>query len=291
MITLRQEKPLRVTEARGGFVVLDKPAGPSSHEVTAWIQKIYNDKAGHLGTLDPFVTGVLVVAVGKAVKLLDAMSKSDKEYVGIARFEKPVEREALEALFREFTGEIYQTPPLESAVKKQLRTRRIHSLGLLELDGRDALFRASCQHGTYIRTLVKDIGELLGNSGRLVELRRTRSGSFTEDESVYLQDIVDAPDPWGVLLPLESLPAKRIVVGNKAVDALCHGAKLARPGVVALDEGIGKGELVLLVTAAGQAIGLAQADMATDEIIAAEKGIVATPTSIVMERGLFPGWK
>ena len=291
MIELRKEKPVAVSHPRGGFLVLDKPAGPSSHEVTAWVKKMYGEKAGHSGTLDPFATGVLVIAIGKAVKLLQAIAKSDKEYVGVARFSKSPDEKRLLELFGEFTGRIYQTPPKESAVRKRLRTREIYSLKLLEISGRYVLFRASCQHGTYIRTLVKDIGELMGNKAELAELRRTRAGSFVEGDTVILQDVADASDRWALLKPMESLPLKRIVVGNKAVDALTYGAKLARPGVIALDEGISRGEMVMLVTAAGQIIGLAAAEMGSDEAAKAKKGVVARPIRIVMGRDLFPKWK
>ncbi len=291
MIRLRKEKPAIAPHPHGGFLVLDKPAGPSSHEVTAWVKRMYGEKAGHSGTLDPFATGVLVIAIGKAVKLLQAIAKSDKEYVGVARFSKEPNKEKLLRLFGEFTGKIYQTPPKESAVKKQLRIREIYSLKLLEISGRYALFRTACQHGTYIRTLVKDIGEIIGNKAELVELRRTRAGSFGEGDAVILQDVADANDRWALLKPMESLPLKKIVVGNKAINAITYGAKLARPGVIALDEGIVPGEMVMLMTAAGQIIGLAAAEMGSKEAAAAKSGIVAKPIRIVMGRDLFPKWK
>jgi len=291
MIELRKERPIEVSHPRDGFLVLDKPAGPSSHEVTAWIKQMYGKKVGHSGTLDPFATGVLVIAIGKAVKLLQAIAKSDKKYVGIARFAGKPDKKVLLELFGEFTGRIYQTPPKESAVKKQLRTREIYSLKLLEIKGVNMLFHVSCQHGTYIRTLVKDIGELMGNKAVLVELRRTRAGSFPEGEAVILQDVADTKDKWELLKPMESLPLKKIAVGNKAVNAITYGAKLTRPGVIALDKGILQGEMVMLVTSAGQIIGLAKAEIGSEEIAGSKKGIVARPIRIVMERDLFPKWK
>ncbi|MFC2174952.1 RNA-guided pseudouridylation complex pseudouridine synthase subunit Cbf5 [archaeon] len=291
MIVLRKEKAAHAEAARGGFLILDKPAGPSSHEVTAWVKKLYGEKAGHSGTLDPFAIGVLVVAVGKAVKLLQVLAKSDKEYIGVARFSGKPDEKQLSMAFKEFTGEIYQTPPKESAVRKVLRARNIHSLELLEIEGDYVLFKVKCQHGTYVRTLVKDIGEVIGNAAKLVELRRTRAGSFGEDEAVFLQDVADANNKLGVLQPMEALPIKKIVVGNKAVNALAYGARLARPGVAALDEGIEKGETVMLLTSGGQLIGIARAEMASDEIAAAKTGFVASPLRIIMGRDLFPKWK
>ncbi|MCK4327827.1 MAG: RNA-guided pseudouridylation complex pseudouridine synthase subunit Cbf5 [Candidatus Diapherotrites archaeon] len=291
MIVLRKEKAVKVAGENGGFLILDKPSGPSSHEVTAWVKKLYGEKCGHSGTLDPFATGVLVVAVGKAVKLLQALAKSDKEYVGVAEFSEKPDEKRISWAFAEFTGEIYQTPPKESAVKKVLRKRVIHSLELLEVQGRYALFRVACQHGTYVRTLVKDIGEVIGDKARLVELRRTRAGSFIEENALFLQDVADASNRLGVLQPMEALPLKKIVVGNKAVNAVCYGARLARAGLAALDEGVEEGEAVMLLTSGGQIIGLAEALMPTGEAVAAKKGFVAKPVRIVMGRDLFPKWK
>lgn len=291
MISIRKEKPVTVNSSLGGFIILDKPAGPSSHEVTAWIKKMLGTKAGHAGTLDPFATGVLVIAVGKAVSLLHTLAHNDKEYIGIMRFEREPQAEQLKQMFKEFTGEIYQTPPKESAVKKQLRTRKIYSLELLEIAGKNALFKTVCQHGTYIRTLAADIGEVMGNKAVLVELRRTRAGTFTEKDAVILQDIADARNPWELVKPVETLALKKIVVGNKAVNAVCYGAKLAKPGVVALSENIEEGETVLLVTSAGQAIGIARALKTSEEINTTKKGFVAQPIRILMQRDLFPKWK
>ena len=133
MIALRQEKgiPHDLNRLDASFICLDKPTGPSSHEVTAWARKILKvEKTGHAGTLDPNVTGVLPIAVGKAVKLLRILAKSDKEYVCIAKFER--EPHDAKKHLRTFVGKIYQTPPELSAVKKVLRTRVIYDIRLLE---------------------------------------------------------------------------------------------------------------------------------------------------------------
>ena len=192
MITLREEKPL--PHAAGplecSFLCLDKPAGPSSHEATVWARNILGvERGGHAGTLDPIVTGVLPIAIGSAVKLLRALAQSDKEYVCIAKFKRSPE--GIEKALREFTGKIYQTPPEESAVKKALRTRAIHGIRLLEVDGTRALFKAKCQHGTYIRTLCKDLGEVMGNACEMEELRRISAGPFSEKDCCTFQELKD----------------------------------------------------------------------------------------------------
>ncbi|MBN3037487.1 MAG: RNA-guided pseudouridylation complex pseudouridine synthase subunit Cbf5, partial [Candidatus Diapherotrites archaeon] len=203
-----------------GFIVLNKPLGPSSHEVTAWAGKLLDSKAGHAGTLDPQAGGVLVIALGRAMKTLLALSECDKEYVCVARFEKDVDAEQLKKTLKEFTGRIYQTPPKESAVRKVMRTRVVHRTKLLEVAGRLALFRAHVQHGTYIRTLCSDMGEVMGNACEMLELLRTRAGPFSE--MVTLQDVADEPDKF--IMPIEAgvKQLKKIVVRDSAVSAIAH---------------------------------------------------------------------
>ncbi len=285
MIVLRKEKPLSHLRQEG-FVVIDKPRGPSSHEVSAWVAKITGQKAGHAGTLDPQAIGVLPVAVGPGKKVLRALAECDKEYICIARFKPAVNEEELKKAMGQFTGKIYQTPPKEAAVKRVMRTRVIHSLRLLETDGELTLFRVRCQHGTYIRVLCEDIGEVLGVKGEMAELRRTLAGPFTEKDCVFLQTLADGM----ALLPIESGVAHlpKIVVGNSAVSALCHGADLAASGVAAVDKSIYKGVTVALMTAGKELIGLGVAQMPGEEIAEAKKGIVVKTTAVVMPRDTYP---
>jgi H/ACA ribonucleoprotein complex subunit 4 len=269
-----------------GFAVIDKPKGPSSHEVSAWVKIITGRKAGHAGTLDPQAIGVLPVAVGSAMKLLRGLAECDKEYVCIARFTPALDEATLRDAFREFTGKIYQTPPAEAAVKRVLRSRVIHSLKLLETDGELALFRVKCQHGTYIRVLCEDIGEVYGSKGEMAELRRTIAGPFTEKDAVFLQTLKDERK----LIPVERAVThlKRIVVGNNAVGAVCHGASLAVSGVKEASGEIAKGETLALFTQAGELIGLGEALMTSAEMGKAKSGLVAKPVSVVMPRDAYP---
>ena len=288
-----------------GFVILDKPRGPTSSEVVAWVKKILNiDKAGHSGTLDPGVSGVLPIALGNSTKVLQGIAGLEKEYVGVMVFHGPVEEGKVREVFKMFTGPIYQRPPLRSAVKRRIRVKHVYSLDLLELDGRYALFRAVVESGTYIRKLCYDIGEVLGVGANMRELRRVRVGCFTEDKAVDLETLRAAYTLWSeygdeamlrkVIRPVEEMVAHlpKIYVRDSAVDAIAHGASLAAPGVAKVEEGIVKDAMVALMTLKGELIALAYAQASTDEILKMDRGIVAKVTRVIMPRGVYPStWR
>jgi len=141
-----------------GIVIVDKPSGPTSHQVTAWVKEILHiDKAGHGGTLDPNVTGVLPIALQNATKVIGLMHGAMKEYVCVMRLHGEVSKKKLKETMKNFIGKIWQMPPKEAAVKRQLRQRRIYYLNIIEVDGKDVLFKVGCEGGTYIRVLCKDI--------------------------------------------------------------------------------------------------------------------------------------
>ncbi|MFX0108213.1 MAG: RNA-guided pseudouridylation complex pseudouridine synthase subunit Cbf5 [Candidatus Hodarchaeota archaeon] len=287
-------------------ISLDKPAGPTSHEVATWVSKILKaDKVGHGGTLDPGVTGILPTGVGEATKAMQALLPAGKEYVCILELHSKAQSEGIQEVMNEFVGKIYQKPPLRSAVKRILRVREVYYIDIIEIKGRLVLFRVGCQAGTYIRKICSDVGEALGTGGHMRELRRTRVGSFREDEHLCsLYDLKDAYVFWKenseeeelrkYLLPvefsLEHLPM--ITVRDSAVDALCHGASLAASGVVSLNTGIKKDDLISLKTLKGEAIALAKSMSNSDAIAKAKSGIVATTDRVLMERGRYPPkWK
>jgi H/ACA ribonucleoprotein complex subunit 4 len=289
-----------------GVIVLDKPAGPTSHEVATWVKKILNaDKVGHGGTLDPGVTGILPTGVGNATKAMQALLPAGKEYVCVLELHKSTPEEDVRRVIEEFVGKIYQKPPLRSSVKRVLRVREIYYNQILEITGRLVLFRVGCQAGTYVRKLCFDIGEALGVGGHMRELRRTRVGAFREDEHLCsLYDLKDAYIFWKedgnekllrkYLLPLEfalsHLPF--IQIRDSAVDAICHGADLAATGVVTLNTGIVKGDLIVLKTLKGEAVALAKSNDISDRIAKAKSGIVATSERVLMVRGRYPQmWK
>ena len=286
---------------RYSLVLLDKPRGPSSHEVAAWVKKILGvDRAGHAGTLDPKVSGVLPIAVAEGTKVLMALSRSDKVYVAVAKFHGDVDVERLRAVLQKLQGAIYQKPPLRSAVKRQLRTRHVYSLELLEVDGRYAVIKMHVEAGTYARKIIHDIGEILGVGANMRELRRVAVSCFAEDETVTLQDVADAYYIWRkygddaylrrVLLPIEEVARHlpKIWVRDSAVDALCHGAPLAAPGVAKFEIPFSRGELVALFTLKGELIGVGRALVDGEEVKKMERGLVARTDRVVMRRGTYP---
>jgi len=294
-----------IEHMRLGMINLDKPVGPTSHEVVAWVKLLLNiRRAGHGGTLDPGVSGVLPIALENVTKISQTMLLSGKEYVSVMHLHEDVPQHRLEQVLAEFQGDIFQRPPLRAAVRRLVRTRKIYYIELLERDGKDVLMRVGCEAGTYMRKLMHDVGEALGCGAHMGELRRTRAGPFREKTSVKLHDLADAHAFWReegredylreVILPVESavqhLP--KIVVRDGAVDAVCHGASLAAPGVLTVETGISVGDLVAILTLKGELVGLAKGMMGSKEIYEADHGIVAKPERIVMMPGTYPRkWK
>jgi H/ACA ribonucleoprotein complex subunit 4 len=291
---------------RYGCINLDKPANPSSHEVVAWIKRILRvEKTGHSGTLDPKVTGNLIVCIDRATRLVKAQQSAGKEYVCVARLHGKVEggqakvARALESL----TGALFQRPPLISAVKRQLRVRTIYESKLIEYDDRRnlAVFWVKCEAGTYIRTLCVHLGLLLGVGGHMQELRRVRSGIMGEKENmVTMHDVLDAQ--WlmdshrdesylrRAVLPLEALLTsyKRVVVKDSAVNAVCYGAKLMVPGLLRFESGIEVDDEVVLMTTKGEAVAVGVAQMATAVMATVDHGCVAKVKRVVMDRDVYP---
>jgi len=288
-----------------GFINLDKPSGPTSHQVVAWLKKILEiEKAGHGGTLDPNVSGVLPIAIGDATRALQVLLVAGKEYVGIMKLHKNVEKNKIIQVCSEFVGDIFQIPPLRSAVKRVRRKREIYYFDILQIRETDVLFRVGCEAGTYIRTLCVDIGKKLGCGAHLAELRRTRVGNLTEEDSVTLHDLKDAYTFWteeneeteirAKILPMRRLldHIPKIIIRDSAVDALCHGANLAIPGIVEIDTDIKKGDLAAVLTLKDEGVALVKAQMTTEQIIQKDTGICATLERVLMNKGTYPAiWK
>jgi tRNA pseudouridine55 synthase len=289
-----------------GVINLDKPPGPTSHEVVSWVKGILHIKrAGHSGTLDPHVTGCLPTMLGDATRLVRVLLLSGKEYVCVMRLHADVPEKEVREVLEEFTGTIYQRPPLVSAVKRQVRKRTIYYTKFLEMVGRDVLFIVGCEAGTYIRKLCHDIGEALGCGAHMYELRRTRSGPFTEDDSmITLHTLKDAYEIWKetgnegplrkCIYPMEfalrDLPA--IVVKDSAVDALARGAQLGVQGISKLQSGIKAGDMVAVFTHIGEVVSLGKARMSSEEMFAAAEGQAIDTVAVAMKPGVYPsGWK
>jgi len=266
---------------RFGMVVIDKTAGPTSHEVAAWIKKLLElDKVGHGGTLDPKVTGILPTMLMHGTKAVQALLDSGKQYICVMRTHEDVSEAKIRKTLDLFVDEIYQRPPVRSSVSRRLRTRNIYNIDFHEGEGRNWLFNVDCQSGTYIRKLCFDVGEVIGCGAHMQELRRTRSGPFTEDDLYTLFDLSEGVDMKN--------DGPKIWIRDSAVGAICNGAQLAIPGVLKYETGISAGDLVGIYTQKGEAVALARADLSSGKIQAESHGIVATSARVLMPMGIYP---
>ncbi len=247
-----------------GVVNLDKPPGPSAHQVAGWLRDLAGvDRAAHAGTLDPKVTGCLPVLTGDAVRAARVFDDADKTYVAVLEAHAPLPDD-LPAVLAEFEGPVLQTPPRKSAVVRERRTRTVHELELLEREDRRALLRVDCEAGTYVRKLCHDLGLALGTGAHMGDLRRTRTGGFDDADLVTLQDLQDALVRWRedgedgwlreVVAPaeraLEGLPA--VTIAPSAAESVAEGAPVYAPGVV--DAAGDPGALVACYTPDGSAV-------------------------------------
>ena len=289
-----------------GIICVDKPPGPSSHEVVAWVRRILEiTKAGHSGTLDPPVTGLLPVGVGDATKVLETLLMGPKEYYAIAKLHGSVDIDRLGNVIKEFTGTIYQKPPQRSAVKRETRSRTIYSLDLVENKDKLLLLRILCQAGTYVRKLVYDIGEVLGDGATMIELRRTQVNHLKESDGlVRLHELMDAVHLWKnkheeekirrLIKPVEHAVEhmKVVVIRDSAIDAICHGAQLAIPGVLRISKDIINGDKVCLYSTKGEIVALGEAVLNTNDLVEKEKGIAFKTKRVIMKAGTYPRmWK
>lgn len=233
-----------------GVVNLDKPPGPSAHQVSAWVRDMAGvAKAAHAGTLDPKVTGCLPVLTGTATRLAPALLEGPKEYVAVLELHASAPTD-VEAVLEEFTGPIYQKPPRKSAVARRLRVREVYDLDLLELadDRRQALLRIRCESGTYVRKLCHDVGLALGTGAHMGDLRRTATGPFDDADLVTLHDFADGlaeyrehgDEAWlrAAVRPAEDalahLPA--VTIAPNAAETVADGAPVFAPGIIDADD-------------------------------------------------------
>ena len=251
-----------------GLVNLDKPPGPSAHQVAEWVRELTRDaladrqesdaldgadnaghpralvdRVAHAGTLDPKVTGSLPLMLGDATRLAQVFDDSRKEYVAVLELHGPPPSD-FEAIVAEFEGEIYQKPPRKSAVRRELRVREIFDLDVLERRDRQALLGIRCESGTYVRKLCHDIGLALGTGAHMGDLRRTATGTFDDTTLVTMEEFVDAlafwvedddPDPLRTVVDpaeraLVTLP--RVTIAPSAAREVAQGAPVYAPGVI-----------------------------------------------------------
>lgn len=278
-----------------GIVNLNKPKGPTSHQTSDYVKKILGiSKAGHSGTLDPAVTGVQPIALGKATRIAQFLLTAPKEYVCLMHLHQEVPEETIREAIKKFIGKIRQKPPVKSAVKRVERTREIYEFEIIEIKGKDVLFRVKCQAGTYIRVLCHKIGEELGTGAHMAELRRTQAGPFTEqDNLVTLNDLQDAYHFYKeennskflmhCIQPIEKalkyLPKCWIL--DTTLKSVSHGRDIAVPGISKL-ENFRKGETVAVMTLKEELVAIGEAVISGVEINTQQKGIAIKVQKVFM---------
>jgi len=281
-----------------GIVNINKSAGPTSHQIVDFVKSSLEiKKAGHSGTLDPGVTGVLPIALEKATRITNVLLKAGKEYVGLMYLHKDVDEERLNEVIKEFVGEVEQLPPLRSAVKREKRKRNVYYFKILEKEGRNVLFKVGCEAGTYIRRICDDTGKKLGTGAHMKELIRTKVAGFTNENWCSLQDLSDAfvlykggnereirKLIFNVEKAVEFLP--KIWVVDSAVDSICHGANLNVPGISKLNE-FNEKEITALMTLKDELIGLGETRMNSKDVLEKEKGMAVKTSKVFMERKVY----
>ena len=280
-------------------MICDKHSGPTSHQITAWVKEIFQvNHCGHSGTLDPAVTGVLPIALENSTKAMPVLMGLEKEYVGVMHLHKDVPENVLKEAVSKFIGKIVQLPPVKSAVARRPREREIKSFDVLEIEVRDVLFKVVCEAGTYIRKLVHDLGIPLGGA-HMTELRRTRVGNFTEDQSHSLLEIKDAYEFWKegseeklrkILIPADFaiLHVKRIFVKDSAVETICNGSPVYPGGISRIQEGIERGETVAVYSLKEELISLGIAKLDSKEMLERKKGVAIRTDRVFMAKGTYP---
>ncbi|MFQ5474474.1 MAG: RNA-guided pseudouridylation complex pseudouridine synthase subunit Cbf5 [Candidatus Nanoarchaeia archaeon] len=284
-----------------GIINVDKPRGPSSHQVSAYVQKILGiQKSGHSGTLDPKVTGVLPVALGRGTRIVQALLVAGKEYICVMHLHDQVEDEKIKETLKRFVGKIKQLPPIKSAVKRQWRYRKIYYIEVLDIIDQDVLFKIGCQAGTYIRKFCHDMGTEFGVGAHMAQLRRTKAGPFSEETVVPLVDLQDAftfykedkSETWmkRIIQPIENgighLP--KVWVVDSTVDSLCHGADLAVPGISRVESDIQLDEMVAILSLKGELIALGDSRMISKDMQTKKRGIAITTSKVFMLPGTYP---
>lgn len=281
-----------------GIINLNKPKGPTSHMCSDHVKKILKiEKAGHGGSLDPGVTGVLPTALGKATRITQTLLPAGKEYVCIMHLHKDVPQQQFEKVIKQFKGKIKQFPPVKSAVKRQLREREIYYFDILEVDGKDILFKMGCQAGTYVRKVCHDIGRALKVGAHMAELVRTKAGPFTDKDWVTLQDLEDAFAYYQegndkfirhcikpVEFAIQYLP--KIWIQDNAVNTVCHGASLNIPGVSKLSS-FEKDEFVAILSLKNELVALGMAVLPSKEILDKDRGLCIKISKVFMQSGTY----
>jgi len=284
-----------------GIININKPSGPTSHQISAYVKDILKlKKSGHSGTLDPKVTGVLAIALEQSTKVVQALLPAGKEYVCLMHLHKEHSEKEIRTICKKFVGKIKQLPPIKSAVKRQWRYRKIYYINILEIKDQDVLFKVGCQAGTYIRKLVHDIGKSLNSGAHMAQLIRTKVAFFNDKNTHTLQELTDAFHYYKeenseklirkIIQPVEDavqhLP--KVWIFDTTVDTLCHGATLKAPGVSKIESDIQLDDPVAILTLKNELVALGRAKMISKDIIKNNKGVAVISERVFMQPGTYP---
>ncbi len=284
---------------KSGIININKPVGPTSSQIDSYVKEILHiNKAGHGGTLDPNVSGILPIALEESTRIMQALLNSGKEYVCLMHLHTDVSEEKIREVLPTFIRKITQLPPLRSAVKRQEREREVYYLEILEVDGRDILYKVGCQGGTYIRRLSEQIGKELGTNAHMQQLVRTKAGPFNQEGWYSLHDLKDAYEFYKegkeeelrkIVLPIEAgiTHLKKVYVSDMAVNTVCHGASLSLPGLVKFDSDIQKEDNIAMLSLKGELIGLGTSKMDAREMKEKSKGLAIKTNKVFMKRNTY----
>ncbi len=282
-----------------GLVLIDKPAGIKSHKLSVNIKKsLKRSKAGHSGTLDPDVTGVLPVGLDNATKVLQALKNAGKEYVGTMKLSKEFSKKEIDEVAETFLGTIKQIPPEISAVKREEREREVYGIDILDVSGRKIKFVIECEKGFYIRVFCRQFGEKIGAEGQLEQLRRTKVGLFGEEDCFKIEEVEKQfrlysdrkeNDLNRIILPVEAgvKHLKKVLLKDTSVAPVCHGAALGSMGISKLQKDINPGELVALLTLKGELVAVGNSLMTSEKMVD-KKDTAVELKRVFMDKDFYP---
>ncbi len=285
---------------QSSVICVNKPSGPTSHQVADYVKKLLNaDKVGHAGTLDPLPTGVLPLALNNATKVVQALLPAGKEYIATMYLHDDIPEEKIRKELQEYIGTITQLPPVKSSVKRELRERTIYYIDILEIEGRNVLFRMGCQGGTYVRKYIHDFGLRLNSGAHMKELIRTKAGPFTYHDWVSLTDIQDAFAFYTegkeevlkkILLPVEKavehLP--KVFIADSAVGHIAHGAMLYVGGIVKVESCVSENSLVAVLSLKNELVCLGTSRMSAEQMIKLKQGVAVKTERVFMDLNTYP---
>lgn len=262
-----------------GFIILDKPAGLTSFEACDAVRvKLGAEKAGHAGTLDPQVTGILLIALDKATKLMPLFEKLDKTYEGKAHLHQDIAlKELKKAIKSKFLGKIKQTPPKKSRVARVEREREIYEFKVLKKKSRDFWFKVHCEKGTYIRKLMDDLGKSLGIGCHMTQLRRIKQGPFTIRQATKFEKVDEKNIISAEKLIVQVSPI--IFITGEATEKLRQGKFLMSQDIEKIKGNFEK-EHIVAAFCNGEVIALVKPFFASFEI-KKQEGYILKPERVI----------